>query len=177
MNLCVHGHDKAKVGIDVNGQCRQCRRDQNKARAAERRRREGRPAFKEGMCRNGKHPKAETGPCKPCQAENRKRYLKNRADRGLPPPPSRDTISQPADGWEDEFGPVPFRVLDRYWYDPVIVRRALLGYPTGRVPYRLEQAEIVRRLPPEMTGTELARWCGVEIETACAWIRNGENGG
>lgn len=170
--MCPRGHDKTEVGIDKQGQCSQCRRDQNRDRARARRRRQGRPEIKAGMCRNGTHLKPGPGPCKPCLAENRKRYLKNRADRGMAPPPSRDVYAQEPDGWEDEFGPVPNRVKDSEWYDPVIVRRALLGYPTGRIPHKLEWIEIVNRMPSDMHASTVAGWCGVSTETVCDWARN-----
>jgi hypothetical protein len=53
---------------------------------------------------------------------------------------------QPPDGWEDEFGPVPLRELNRDWYDEVIVQRALNLERTGRNPYPLEWKAIVARV-------------------------------
>ena len=168
MNLCRNGHDKDVVGRDNAGRCRVCRRTQQQERT--RRRAEGKPAPNKDMCKNGVHPKTEPGPCRECLKQNRKRYVKSRTERGLRPPPSRDTYRQEPDGWESEYGPVPDRVPNQKWYDEVIVRRALLGYPTGRIPHRLEQIDIVNGMTPGMTAPWIAQWCGVESKTVSEWV-------
>lgn len=71
---------------------------------------------------------------------------------------------QPPDGWEDEFGPAPIRALDREWYDEVIVTRALNRERCGRRPYRLEWAEITRRMDnSRVTEEDVALSTGVTI--------------
>jgi hypothetical protein len=170
MNLCRNGHDKDKIGVDKQGQCSECRRTQNRERARVRRRSQGKPVIGKDVCRNGIHPKTELGPCRECLKANRKRYKKSRTDRGLRLPPSRDTYRQAPDGWESDYGPVPDRVPNQEWYDEVIVRRALLGYSTGRIPHRLEQIDIVNGMTPGMTAPWIAQWCGVEPKTVSEWV-------
>lgn len=53
---------------------------------------------------------------------------------------------QAPDGLEAEYGPVPPKVPDKEWYDTVIVSRVLNKENPGRNPYRLEWAEIVKRM-------------------------------
>lgn len=71
-------------------------------------------------------------------------------------------LRQKPDGWEAEFGPVPDRERNRDWFDQVIVDRALTKRPTGRTPYPLEWAEIIRTLPKvKITEVDLATATGV----------------
>jgi len=108
--------------------------------------------------------------CKTARNErDRARAAKGLMVRGGDPDRYR---RQDPDGWEDEFGPVPLKVPRHEWYDRVIVERALTHESTGRKPYKLEWAEIVRRLPEaRVTTTDVALATGVTQEYVADLVR------
>lgn len=91
--------------------------------------------------------KAYPGGQQSCVTAKNEREKALRAAGKLKPSGDPDRYRrQPEDGWEAEFGPVPLKERNRDWYDEVIVLRALNLEPTGRSPYPLEWAAIVRRM-------------------------------
>lgn len=101
-----------------------------------------------------------------CTTMKNERERWKRANNVLPKTGDPDRWRRQApDGWETEYGPVPLKERDRDWYDEVIVFRALTKRATGRRPFRLEWAEIIRRMPQnDVTTAEVAESCGVTLD-------------
>lgn len=182
MNLCRSGrHDKDVVGTrrqsrgpgKFTNMCNGCAQEKNARQNAARK--AARPARRPSWeCPRG-HDKREVGvtkdrQCKECKNQTNREYnrRKKRAG-GVYVPVAQATRPTGPDGFEDEYGPVPDFVPNSEWYDEVIVVRALTGYPTGRRPYKLEQAEIVRRMVGK-DQAEIAHWCGVSESTMSEWV-------
>lgn len=67
------------------------------------------------------------------------------------------------DGWEDEFGPAPRRVMEKDWYDEVVVLRLLNRIPVGRRPTQLEWEAFFTR-NRFVTAQEAARVSGLNSD-------------
>lgn len=128
------------------------------------------------LCKRG-HDKDVVGiteqrVCRQCKRElNRVAQRARRAgrtSRGYVRAPTR--VAPVLDGLEAQYGPIPDLVPDHEWYDHVIVDRALTGHATGRPPYPLEQAGIVRRMTPIHEQADLAKLCGVHPTTFNVWV-------
>jgi hypothetical protein len=103
--------------------------------------------------------------CRECERVRLRKQARERRTRPQPkiryPNPGK-RVRPVTDGLEAEYGPVPDLVPDVRWFDEVIVVRALAKRPTGRRPYPLEWAEIIRRMPrTELTDEEVAEVTGI----------------
>jgi hypothetical protein len=103
--------------------------------------------------------------CRQCERERLRKAAQNRRTRPQPKiryPKTGRRVAPVTDGLEAEYGPVPALVPNKDWFDEVIVVRALAKRPTGRRPYPLEWAEIIRRMPrTELTDEQVAEVTGV----------------
>jgi hypothetical protein len=106
--------------------------------------------------------------CRECQKEwNRlgaqRRRARAKTQFRYPKPQPR--VKPATDGYEDLYGPVPDLVPDAEWFDEVIVLRALNKEATGRTPYPLEWAEIIRRMPrADVIDADVADATGTTVE-------------
>lgn len=130
-NLCVQGHDRDVVGVDKYRRCKRCRRAQDVEAARRRRRRRGVAELPKDQCRNGLHPKPESGECRPCFLARKKRERDNAKARGRPRVPVKPPEIA-VDGFEDEFGTCPLPGRPEAWVDRTALVRRIRGEVVGR---------------------------------------------
>lgn len=125
----------------------------------------------ENLCPKG-HDKNKVGitkwrRCRACERvrlQKKAQKLRDERRTTFRYPLSTKRVKPARDGLEAEYGPVPDLVPDEEWYDEVIVIRALSKQPTGRLPYPLEWAEIIRRMPrAEVLDEDVAEATGTTV--------------
>lgn len=106
--------------------------------------------------------------CRECERVRLRKATQDRRTRskaGLRYPRPKKRVQPVTDGLEAEYGPVPDQVPDSKWFDEVIVDRALNKQPTGRTPYPLEWAEILRRMMrAEVTDEDVAQAARITVQ-------------